>query len=239
MVNVLKKISHWLLPFTCILCKNLTQRTQDLCYACLQELPILTQGCAQCANILTAPDREPICGPCLTTPPPFEKTYALFSYQPPITRLIMDLKFQHALVNARILGELLANKIRHVWYQNTRLPTAIIPLPLHVTRLQERGFNQAIEIARPLAKLLQLPLWIKNFSRCKPTLAQTTLSAKIRQKNLRGAFHVNTNLANQHVAVLDDVITTGSTMTEFCYALKQQGAGKIDVWCCARVLRPR
>lgn len=146
------------------------------------------------------------------------------------------MKFQHALTNARLLGELLAEKIQQDWYREKSLPDVIIPIPLHKKRLRERGFNQALEIARFTAKKLHLPIDASSSLRTKPTLAQTTLSAKERQKNLRGAFLIKENFRYQKVAVIDDVITTGHTMMAFCQALKNQGAAQIDVWCCARAI---
>lgn len=176
-----------------------------------------------------------LCGTCLKEDPPFTQVYALYLYQPPITNLIMSLKFGNALANARILGELFAEKIQSEWYRNKPLPEAIIPMPLHPKRLKERGFNQAIEIARPVAKLLNRPLLVIECSRVKHTVAQATLSAKDRLVNIQGAF-TSSSLVYQHVAVLDDVITTGSTMNEFCNTLKKSGVQTIDVWCCARPL---
>lgn len=147
----------------------------------------------------------------------------------------MQLKFNHALLNARILGELLAEKI-HLWYQQQPLPEFIIPMPLHTKRLKERGFNQALEIARPISSSLGIPIDKTSCQRIKHTFAQATLHADQRQANIKKAFKVTSDLANKHIAVLDDVITTGNTITEFCRTLKKAGAGKIDVWCCARAL---
>src|SRR5204863_2097157 len=111
-----------------------------------------------------------------------------------------NLKFQHALQNARLLGELLAEKIRHDWYSNKSLPAAIIPVPLHDQRLKERGFNQALEIARPIAKTLQIPLFVNDFVRKKHTIAQATLPAEQRRRNMRDAFLIKRNLKKQHIA---------------------------------------
>lgn len=234
MLHYLKKFSNWLLPRTCVFCKNLSYRHQDLCQPCLQDLPILPQGCVRCANILSTPQKNLTCGQCLKKSPPFDCSHVLFAYRAPIPKLILNLKFHHTLIHAKLLGELFAEKIQSDWYRDKPLPTTIIPMPLHAKRLTERGFNQAVEIARPISKILGLPLLIHDFQRKKPTLAQATLPALKRQQNLRNAFLIKRNLEQQHVAVIDDVITTGSTIYEFCRALKKQGAGRIDVWCCAR-----
>lgn len=228
---LLKKLCAWLLPYHCILCSYKTERWQDLCDQCRQALPQSMHACWRCA--MPMPETG-LCGLCLTTPPPFDHTHALYLYASPITNLILELKFSQALINARILGELLAEQITHTWYAQKPLPDLIIPMPLHVTRLKERGFNQAIEMARPIAQKTRLPLDVHSVLRIKPTLPQATLSASDRIKNVQGAFAVTCDLSGLHIAVVDDVITTGNTMREFCHILKQHGAQTIDVWCIAR-----
>ncbi len=234
MVYLLKKMANWLMPHRCILCKNTTHRPYDLCLPCDKQLPILKHYCTRCANILPLKEQIPMCGHCLQHQPPFDETHGLFSYQPPIPKLILDLKFHHALTHAKLFGELLAEKILQEWYKKEELPNAIIPIPLHRDRLKERGFNQATEIARPIAKALKLPLILHGITRIKPTNPQATLSAQARKNNIKNAFLIKHSFENQHIAVVDDVITTGSTIDEFCRQLKKQGARRISVWCAAR-----
>lgn len=223
----------WLLPATCILCGEKTDQEQDLCQPCWLDLPFLNHACPRCAQPMPESTDPFTCGACLKETPPYDATYALFFYQAPITKIITHLKFGHSLVNARILGELLATHIQEKWYQNKPLPEVIIPMPLHPQRLKERGFNQALEIARPIAKKLQMPLDFTACQRTKATLAQATLTAVSRKQNIKNAFSIS-HLPYLHVAVIDDVITTGQTMQEFCKILKQYGVLSIDVWCCAR-----
>jgi ComF family protein len=232
--NYLRKIYAWLLPYTCILCSHPSQRHQDLCEPCYQTLPLLKQGCICCAIPLPDSIAGLRCGQCLQKTPPFDVTHALYSYELPMTKLILELKFNQALAHAKILGEHLAHAILQSWYQTKPLPKIIIPMPLHASRLKERGFNQALEIARPIAQALKLPLNTTHCQRNKSTTPQAMLSATQRQKNVKGAFTVTGNFIGQHIAVIDDVITTGNTITEFCKALKQHGAKQIDVWCCSR-----
>ncbi len=233
--HYLKKVLTWLLPFTCILCSQPSDCDQDLCTPCLKSLPLLTKGCDCCAIPLPENAQGWLCGQCLQKTPPFDVIHALYKYQLPITNLILELKFKQALVNAKILGELLAQEIQNVWYKNKPLPNLIIPMPLHRQRLKERGFNQALELARPVARKLKIPLNTIDCIRHQSTNPQATLSAHERQKNVKDAFSVAKSFAEEHIAVIDDVITTGSTMTEFCSVLKRQGAKRIDVWCSARV----
>lgn len=225
-----KTLMAWLFPHTCILCGHGAERLHDLCHACRDILPRAMHACLRCA--IPMPESG-ICGLCLTTSPPFDITHALYLYAMPITKLILELKFNQKLVNARVLGELLSEKIMNT-YMNTPLPECIIPMPLHVARLKERGFNQAMEIARPIALTTGLPIVWKNMVRIKATQPQAMLSAAERTKNIQDAFAITQPLAQKHVAVLDDVITTGNTIREFCSCLKQHGAQKIDVWCIAR-----
>lgn len=229
-----KKMYSWCLPYVCILCGNSAANDQDLCTACLNDLPSLTHACPRCANPLPDSHTPLICGQCLKQPPPFDVTHALYFYKLPITQLILKLKFNHALLHAHILGHLLTKKICAEWYLNKPLPSMIIPVPLHPDRLKERGFNQALEIARPVAKHLALPLNYHIGQRIKHTAAQAILPARQRQKNIKNAFTVTHNLSGQHIAIIDDVITTGHTIREFASALKSAGAQQIDVWCCAR-----
>lgn len=232
--NYLKKMTDWLLPHACVLCGGYSTRQQDLCKSCFTDLPHLNSACSRCARPFLAGEQQLLCGICINETPFFDCTHALYFYQFPITRLIMDLKFGNALMNARILGELLADKIQAVWYAEKSLPEALIPLPLHHNRIKQRGFNQALEISRPVAKRLKLPLLYDHCVRIKHTAAQATLPAKERLQNVKNAFAITQNLSYEHIAILDDVITTGHTIMEFCRVLKQAGAKRIDVWCCAR-----
>lgn len=234
MMYLLKNVAHWFMPHVCILCKTITPQPHDLCLPCSKDLPILKHNCQVCANNLPSTSQSPLCGQCLQKKPPFDTTHGLFLYEPPIPKLILDLKFHEALTHAKLLGELLAEKILHEWYRETSLPTAIIPIPLHPDRLKERGFNQAIEIARPIAKALDLPLFLQHAIRVKSTQPQATLPASERNLNIKNAFLIKKSVKNHHIAVVDDVITTGSTVYEFCRLLKKHGAAKISVWCCAR-----
>ncbi|SRR5579883_402879 len=227
--HYLKKWLNMLLPFACILCGGKGENI-SLCKACYYDLPVLKNACPVCAKPLTI---GKTCGNCLNGQP-FDRTFALYFYEQPIIHLIMNLKFGQALEHAELLGQLLAENIRDHWYFQKRLPDCLIPIPLHPKRLQERGFNQALELARPLARTLNIHLDYYSCKRIKYTAAQATLDAEERHENIKNAFHVAQNFSYRHVAVLDDVITTGFTMAEFCATLKKSGVETIDVWCIAR-----
>lgn len=223
-----------LLPRACLLCRAVTREPHHLCSPCARELPILSHSCQKCAQFLHASERRQlICGQCLTDPPPYDIAHALFPYQPPVPRLIAGLKFEEQFTYAVFFSHMLGQAVRTLWYQEKPLPDLILPVPLHVSRLRERGYNQAAEIAKPAAKLLKIPI-DHGVTRTKPTQPQSTLPASERGRNLARAFHTTSSYAGLHVAIVDDVMTTGHTVTAVAELLKQHGAKRVDVWCCAR-----
>lgn len=226
-------IINTLFPPTCLICGFLTRTASNLCEACQKSLPILPHHCRHCAQFLPSATIL-LCGKCQTAPPPFDKVYALGPYESGIKQLIRQLKFQQQLPAARALGELLAVTIQTEWYRHRPLPDLILPVPLHIDRLKERGFNQALEIARAISKRCSVPLASTAFIRTKSTLAQSSLALPDRQANMRQAFELKKNYSGCRVALVDDVMTTGSTIRACCDALKRQGVKHIDVWCCAR-----
>ena len=143
--------------------------------------------------------------------------------------LVTRLKFNDNYKNARLLGMLLAEKL-----QNHPLPDCLIPVPLHENRYRERGFNQSIEISRTLARQLKIPLELTLCIRHRNTPHQVSLPAKQRQTNIKDAFSIAKPLSYKHVAIVDDVMTTGSTVAEIARVLKQAGVQKVEVWVCAR-----
>lgn len=226
-----QRISQCLFPYYCILCNDKSNRDLDLCTECEEFLPWLKNVCIYCAAPLFIPTQS-ICGGCLTKPLPFDKLCVFLSYTEIIKKMITGLKFQQKLIYAHILGTLLAEKIS-AQYQNETLPDIIIPVPLHKKRLYERGFNQAIELARPISKKLNIRIDCKSCERVKNTAAQSMLPAKQRSNNVKNAFVAKQN-HGQHIALLDDVMTTGHTLIELSRALYDVGVKRIDVWCCAR-----
>lgn len=176
---------------------------------------------------------ELICGRCQRTPPAYDHSEVLWHYQAPITHLITQLKFHHKLHLSRLFGESLAQHI-NTSYQNKPLPTLLLPMPLHSSRLRERGFNQALEIARYLREILTIDIDYDSATRIRATQPQSSLPASQRQANVKNAFALTGVITASHVAVVDDVITTGHTMNEFCKLLRKNKVVQIDVWACAR-----
>ncbi len=228
-VNYWLKNSHeWFLPSSCALCGRAGQPGRDLCAACASELPYLKTACFGCAIPLS---HVGVCGQCQQQPHSFDSAWAAFDYQSPVDHLIQSLKFNGKLYSARLLGELMAER---VVVADLDLPELLLPVPLHASRLRQRGFNQALELARPVAHSLGLPLRPGLCCRLRPTQAQTGLDAKARRRNLKGVFEVAAMPGVTHVAIVDDVMTTGSTAEMLAKALKRAGVARVDVWVCAR-----
>jgi len=237
----IKSVNNWtnnilfhLFPPLCALCGAPGHKKLDICAACLAELLQNNRACPRCALPLESAQSNPtLCGRCLQQPPIYDYSYAFALYEPPLDRLIQGLKFNNKLSYARLLGKLMAADIAHSCSERPKL---IIPVPLHPQRLRQRGFNQALEIARPIAQQLAIPLDTSSCQRIKATTEQSSLSAKQRISNIKGAFKVKSNIAASHVAIIDDVMTTGNTVAELTRVIKQAGVKRVDVWLCARAL---
>lgn len=205
-------------------------RAAGLCAACIAALPWNLEACPGCA--LPQP-----CIACLRRPPPWDAAWAAFVYRPPLPHLIHGLKYQGRFSAARLLATLMAQRLRR---HTQPLPPVLLPVPLHPARLRRRGYNQATELARPLARALGMRVDLAALRRLRDTGDQTRLSAAARRRNLRDAFAARPDrVAGRHVAVLDDVLTTGATAAGVSQALRLAGAARIEIWACARTPPPR
>jgi len=223
----LERVIAVLLPQECLLCAAPSGAT-PLCTACAHTLPPLpTPSCPVCA--LPSPGGT-TCGACLKSPPAFDATIAVWRYAFPVDRLVQALKFEHRLALAAVFAAAMrTNPPPH--------GDLLLPLPLAAGRLRERGFNQAAEIARPLARHLRLPLSLDDCRRTRETAAQSSLPWKTRRRNVKNAFECATDLRDRHIIVIDDVMTTGATLDELARTLKQHGATTVTNWVVARALR--
>ncbi len=221
----------------CQLCLGPSDNTSDICSACQADLPWLGQHCAQCALPLPEATSSTLCGSCLTQPPAFRQVVVPFVYRFPLDSLIPAFKYHHQLAYGRLLSPLLIEAIRHHYAERDQaLPDRLIPMPLHRQRQAQRGYNQAFELARPVARALQIPLDRHSLLRHQSTPAQQGLSARERRRNLRDAFYCPQPqaLTGLHLAVLDDVVTTGATANEVSRTLLHAGAASVSIWALAR-----
>jgi ComF family protein len=222
--NWSKQLRRYLFPAHCRLCLAACPGELDLCPACCAELPWIEHGCRLCALPLAPEAGTDICPTCLDSAPPLDGCHALFSYAQPVSQWLQALKFNQALIYSRLLGELLARQLagRH----STPLPW-LVPVPLHRARLVRRGYNQSLEIARPLAAL-GYPLQPGLCRRRRRTSAQSELPADRRAGNIRNAFQATRPLDGLELLLVDDVMTTGATLNELARTLKKAGAARVE-----------
>lgn len=223
-----RHLATMLTPASCLLC-GADSQDRLLCAACTLDLPLLPETrCPLCGEQTTYGER---CGACLKEAPDFSSTTALFRYDFPADRIIHALKYAHQLAVAHWLGELLAQHLAdHVC-------DLIIPLPLHPERLRQRGFNQSVEIARPISAALKQPLALDALHRVRATPAQAGLPLKERSRNVRGAFECRRDLSDLAILLIDDVMTSGATVSECARVLKLHGASRVDVAVAARAVK--
>ena len=221
---------HGLIPPTCYLCLDPGQPPAlDLCADCEADLPWLGPACGACAM----PARMPVgcCERCRAAPPVFDAAFAACRYEFPIVELIQRMKYRGELPLGRVLGTVLG---RHLARRGLPLPDVLVPVPLHVDRERQRGYNQAREIARYAAREVRVPVAHRLVRRIRGTAEQAVLPAGERRANLRGAFAAEPEAAGLRIAILDDVLTTGATADALALALFAAGAVRVEVWAVAR-----
>ncbi|TSA23117.1 MAG: ComF family protein [Betaproteobacteria bacterium] len=195
-----------------------------LCPSCHADLPRLPAAHCPCCAIPAAA----VCAHCQRHPPAFKQTSAAFLYAYPLDGLIQQFKYGKALH----LAPFFANALTPCIKDSTA--TALIPMPLHPKRLAERGFNQAVEIARPLARQRGIPLLIDAAQRTRHTPSQAGLTHADRLTNLEDAFTCDARVAGHHIALLDDVMTTGASLNTLAKAVIAAGAVSVEAWVVAR-----
>jgi len=223
----LPAVANLLLPQDCFVCGD-EAGSGPLCPACRAQLPRQLPGCPVCAVPTT--DGAP-CGRCLRDSPAFDATHAAFAYAFPLDRIVQALKYRHRLALAGFLADALLPLV-------PAEKAVLLPMPLHVRRLRERGFNQAVEIARPLARATGLPLELGAIGRVLNTAPQASLPWKARRVNMRGAFRCEASFTGKTVIVVDDVMTTGATLDELARTLKRHGAARVENLVVARTPSP-
>ncbi len=180
-----------------------------------------------CAQWTAAGD---VCGQCLSEPPAFDRVEAVFDYAFPVNRLTQALKYRHRLAIAGYFAAAIADR------GLSSDADVIVPMPLHKARLRQRGFNQAVELARPLGRALKRPLALHGVIRHKAALPQEGLSRTERRRNVRGVFSCCDSFEEKSVLVIDDVITTGATLDALAAELKRHGARRVEALVLARTM---
>jgi len=226
----LSRLLQALWPPRCLVCGERGDDRRDLCGPCTRSLPWLRVACPTCALPLPMP--APACGACLRRAPALAAVHAAFVYARPLDRLLPRFKFHGDLAAGRLLSQLMADASAD-WAR----PEALVPIALHRARLRQRGYDQALELARPLARRHRIALCPQLLVRQRPTAPQSAQSdANARRRNLRDAFAVPPGATvPAHVVLVDDVMTTGATLHAAAQALRLAGVARVDAWVCARV----
>jgi ComF family protein len=220
-----------LLPEQCSLCRAASPT--PLCPACRAGLPWNRVACPRCA-LPQEVGAGHLCADCAQSPPPFDVGWSAFRYAAPIDQAVQRFKYHADFRKGRWLG---AEMARVLAQRPEPLPELILPVPLHEGRLRRRGYNQALELARSLGRELSIPVAPRLARRLRPTADQIGKSAVERRRNIKGAFAVDgAGVVGKHLALVDDVMTTGSTLAELARACRKAGAARIEVWTAARAV---
>lgn len=221
----------------CLVCR--TWQTERLCAACLKRWRLSGLRCTRCAIDLPAHHHDTICTDCEDQSPEFDRAIAAVDYVGPWPELLAKLKFQRHTALAKPLGRLLADATQ----TRKGLTSLIVPVPLSTQRLRERGYNQSWLLARQVGRQLNITARTDVLQRRLHTSRLMSLTAEARAQQIREAFHIPARhhglLQGRHVAIVDDVMTTGATLNACAQALLDAGACSVSAWVLARTPRPR
>ncbi len=225
-----KQITDWLFPPQCTHCQQHTGGAKlGYCSQCYADLPFIEHSCQQCGQPFSGLSDH--CGKCLSSPPTFDQCFCPFEYASPISDDICRLKYGDQPQISRQLASLFLNELQQ--YGLVR-PQALVAVPMHPAKLRERGFNQSIQLAKQLGKALDIPVLQGILAKTTITPRQATQTLTQRKTNVAGSFSIQESVPYQHVAIVDDVVTTGATVEEISKILKKNGVDYIQVWGIAR-----
>ena len=243
----LSRLVEFVLPAHCLLCglqsmstfNNKDKRDENglICHECLNSVIKERSSCQHCALPLST--SQAFCGDCLKQPHHFSMIHAVGDYQAPFPALIKKFKYSKNLLEGELLADLLLRSIRFNFSEEQiKEIDYLLAVPLHPDKLHKRGFNQAALITQFLSKRLGIPILEDVVIRNKCTIPQEGLSLKERKENLKDAFTIKENhlqkLNDQHIVIVDDVVTTGATANSLCKLLRENNAREIDIWCICR-----
>jgi ComF family protein len=227
-------LAQALLPSSCALCGGRCEGA--VCAPCHAQFVTPAARCPRCANPVGSVDARRECAPCLARRPAFDATLAGADYAAPLDRLVLQLKFGGQLALAPWFAGVLRDAV--IAHRGFVLPNVLCPVPLGPRRLVERGFNQALEVARPLARALGIPLVPRLAIRPLDTTAQSGVAPDERRRNMRNAFIVAPDalamVRGQHIGIVDDVMTSGHTLDELAATFKRFGAARVSNFVFAR-----
>ena len=219
---------EWVAPPCCLLCRLEVEYRHGLCQGCWAKLPVNEIHCERCALPMA---HESLCGHCQRCPPVFDSVIAPLCYQDPIDQMLCALKYHQQLSFARTAAGLITDTVRE---SGEPRPDLLVGVPMTHRAVRKRGLNQAVFLARLIGRQLGIPAKSTLIKKLRETDRQSTLNASKRQRNLKGAFHCKGSLEDKHIALVDDILTTGATANEISKVLKVAGANRVDIWVCAR-----
>ncbi len=219
---------EWIAPPCCLLCRLGVEYRHGLCQGCWAKLPVNEIHCERCALPMA---HKSLCGHCQRCPPVFDSVIAPLRYQDPIDQMLCALKYHQQLSFARTAAGLITDMVRE---SGEPMPDLLIGVPMTHRAVRKRGLNQAVFLARLIGRQLGIPVKSTLIKKLRETDRQSTLNASKRQRNLKGAFHCKGSLEDKHIALVDDILTTGATANEISKVLKVAGANRVDIWVCAR-----
>ena len=216
------------LPAICSLCNQYHRSTLAICEPCYELLTRLNSACRHCAMPL--PDAIfPVCGQCLRKKPAIDDVFTAYRFEEPLRTLLHEFKYHQGFYLRTFMAQLMLDALSCAAYKTE----CLIPIPMHRLRIQQRGFNHAAELTKYLGRRLKIPFDLSACQKIRHTEPQAGLSSKQRRKNIRKAFSASPQ-PYQHVTLIDDLLTTGSTANELAQTLKNNGVARVDLWCCAR-----
>jgi ComF family protein len=226
LVKKINTIFSWIIPRRCINCAaHLNNADHPCCPSCYEHLPFQFHCCRQCGQALGA--ELDYCGRCLESPPTFDACFCPFRYESPVSDQIQKFKYAEKPETAKALARLLSAEIQA---NNISKPDLLIPVPMHISRLRARGFNQSLLLTKELSKLLSIPYAHNIIEKHRATPAQAKLGLKQRKVNLKGSFRLRSAPTAKNIAIIDDVFTTGSTAEEIAKILKKNGVSYVHLW---------
>ncbi len=221
----------------CLLCLAPCPLTEGICRDCLTSLPRLGLACQKCREPLSSfhpsEDEQLLCRRCQQRPRPYQDCIIGLQYSTPVAQMVHKLKYQRQLSYLKPLTRHLRHELEQ-HYRDKPWPEALLPVPIHWWKLRQRGFNQAQLIAKQLSRELGIPLLHRPIRKLATRASQAHLGAAARQHNSQQAYRIDKHISQQHIAVVDDVMTTGATVDAVCRVLQNQQTYTIDIWCIAR-----